>query len=271
MNNFIFETKNKFSIDEYTKLINYMQEEIKKNVPQLSPRHRIFFCLYESVLYLHLTNKLKPEEIHFCFGSDSLGWWLDIIVRDISYKKRNWLNLHIMNKFHTKCDFLTQDDEETNFINKVRLSWISPSQEKQKKILLVEDNKTLRIIYKHHLSNNFDVTTANDGVEAIEVLEKNTFDLIISDIQMPNMDGLTLLNEVNIRYINHSSRPGFIFLTSEKNQELQDKASELCFDDYILKPVSRFQLIKVVRRALFIKSGTFSKICEQIITNGIDE
>lgn len=68
-----------------------------------------------------------------------------------------------------------------------------------KNVLLVDDSSTMRKIIGRSLRQagiDFDnIFEASDGVEALEVLEKETVDIVLSDINMPNMDGITFLKE----------------------------------------------------------------------------
>jgi CheY-like chemotaxis protein len=69
---------------------------------------------------------------------------------------------------------------------------------KNMKVLVVDDNKEGRLLLSKILSsNNYDVTEACNGIEALECLKTLKPDLIISDILMPVMDGFTLIRELN--------------------------------------------------------------------------
>lgn len=71
------------------------------------------------------------------------------------------------------------------------------SQNSKKSILLVEDSITTRLLIKNILTSaNYEVRTAVDGIEAFEMLQSQAFDLIITDIEMPRMDGFTLLKKI---------------------------------------------------------------------------
>ena len=67
---------------------------------------------------------------------------------------------------------------------------------KPKKILIVDDSRTVRQLLKLILLKGLkcQITEAQDGLEAIEFLQMESYDLVITDINMPNMDGLSLVN-----------------------------------------------------------------------------
>ncbi|HOP47052.1 MAG TPA: response regulator [Desulfobacteraceae bacterium] len=65
---------------------------------------------------------------------------------------------------------------------------------KAKKILVVDDEKGIRFLLLDFLSSEgFDVRVAKDGQESLEILERSNFDLVITDINMPGMDGISML------------------------------------------------------------------------------
>lgn len=114
-------------------------------------------------------------------------------------------------------------------------------------ILIVDDHRSLLAGICDVLEmEGYTVFAAADGVQALQMMEKEVCpDLIVSDIAMPGMDGYALLEAVH-------ARPEwmlipFIFLTAETGRENMLKAKELGAKDYITKPFSPRELIKVVR------------------------
>src|SRR5688500_13315708 len=70
----------------------------------------------------------------------------------------------------------------------------------EKKVLVVEDEANMRRILSAMLSREgFQITTAEDGQQALELLERGSFPLVISDLRMPHMDGLELLRQLKRR------------------------------------------------------------------------
>lgn len=113
------------------------------------------------------------------------------------------------------------------------------------KILIVDDEVKIReVVREYAIVNGYDVKEAKDGREALEIIEKEDFDLIILDIMMPYLDGFSACRQIkkikNIPVIMLSAR-----------QEEYDKlfGFELGVDDYVVKPFSPKELmarIKVV-------------------------
>lgn len=109
-----------------------------------------------------------------------------------------------------------------------------------KKILLAEDDINLGNLLKNYLKvKNFDVTLFTDGQSALKGFKSEHFDLCILDIMMPEMDGLTLSNE--IRKINLSVP--VIFLTAKNQHEDIIEGFRKGADDYITKPFSMEELL----------------------------
>ncbi|MDH3393170.1 MAG: sigma-54 dependent transcriptional regulator [Desulfobulbaceae bacterium] len=122
---------------------------------------------------------------------------------------------------------------------------------KQPVVLVVEDSEVSRRSLEHKLvRSGFLCLTANDGVEALEILGgENNIDLILSDQQMPRMDGLTLLQEVKKNY----SHLPFILLTGHGNVTDAVYSLKEGADDYLEKPFDPENLIATIRRSLSIR------------------
>jgi len=109
------------------------------------------------------------------------------------------------------------------------------SEEKnKKKILLVEDDSFVMDIYQTKLSQSgYDVVGADNGLEALKKIEKNTFDLMLLDIVMPYMDGLEVLKKVKSDEKNKNLP--IILLTNLSQKEEVDKGLKLGASDYLIK------------------------------------
>ena len=108
------------------------------------------------------------------------------------------------------------------------------------KILVVEDNKNLRKLMTTYLKDNsYETLEASDGEEALDVIDKNHVDLIISDIMMPNMDGYELTRE--LRRANYMMP---ILMVTAK-ETLDDKREGFLsgVDDYMVKPVDMDEMV----------------------------
>lgn len=102
------------------------------------------------------------------------------------------------------------------------------------KILLVEDNVDIQDIYSRQLTKaGFSVTSATDGAKALEELKNNTFDLLLLDIMLPNMNGLELLKE--FKKINPNSPMKVIIVSNLGNDDIVKEGFSLGAIAYLLK------------------------------------
>jgi len=122
------------------------------------------------------------------------------------------------------------------------------NDQKQINVLLVEDTVFFRRLIKGQLvSEGFTVTTAENGIEALEQLEKDDFDIIVSDIEMPEMDGLNFIRTVR----NHRKfkKIPAIAVTSLDSPEDTQKGLDAGFDGYQVK-IDKEKLITSVNQLL---------------------
>lgn len=105
-------------------------------------------------------------------------------------------------------------------------------------VLVVDDQRTMRTLVRESLAQMgcHNVREASDGLEALTEMALHPAHLIISDLNMPNMDGLRLL--AAIRADERWKKVGFIMLTSQGERELVKKAVELGVNNYLVKPFS---------------------------------
>jgi DNA-binding NtrC family response regulator len=114
-------------------------------------------------------------------------------------------------------------------------------------ILFVDDDREFRKTMKKVFERRgYDFTGAADGTEALDLLSKNTFDLIISDLRMPNLNGVGLMEELRRRSIDLP----VIFLTAYGEVESYMDLMNMGAFDYLNKPVSAPDMLRVVKRAL---------------------
>ncbi len=139
-------------------------------------------------------------------------------------------------------------------------------------ILVVEDHKPMSRAIKGILeSEGYTVTTATDGVEALDAMDQVRPDLILADIMMPRMDGYTLYER--IRACADWVPIPFVFLTAKSEKEDKLKGKKLGAEDYITKPFDAEELIISVRsrlgRARAIEQASeaaFEQLKQQIVT-----
>ena len=115
------------------------------------------------------------------------------------------------------------------------------------KILIVEDNKNLQKLYSAILkSNGYSTFTADNGEEALSVLEAEHIDLLIADVMMPVMDGYELTEALR----NSGSEIPIIMITAKGGQEAKRAGFLVGIDDYMTKPVDEEEMLLRIKALL---------------------
>jgi signal transduction histidine kinase/ligand-binding sensor domain-containing protein/DNA-binding response OmpR family regulator len=120
-------------------------------------------------------------------------------------------------------------------------------------VMIVDDEKQIRDLVKEILGNEYKVITATDGLDAIEVLKHGLPDLIITDISMPNLDGIGLLKFLKENEL--TKHIPIIFLTFKSDMENEVSSYELGSEAFIPKPFYTKHLIAVVHQILRNRSS----------------
>lgn len=130
-------------------------------------------------------------------------------------------NTHIIPEIHIKSIY-----EENH---------LEPSQEGHlKKVLVIEDNTDMRSFIEHELSHEYRVITAENGLQGLEMAQKQNPDIIISDIMMPEMDGLKFCEKIKTDL--KTSHIPVILLTAKGDEKTKYASIENGADDFIPKP-----------------------------------
>ncbi len=118
------------------------------------------------------------------------------------------------------------------------------------KVLIVEDSPTMRqlIVFALKRLRGLTIVEANDGVDGLKKLSGDKFDLILTDINMPIMDGLKLVSLVR-NDPTYKDVP-IVIITTEGASEDRDRAMALGADEYITKPIQTAKILEAARRLL---------------------
>ncbi len=119
-----------------------------------------------------------------------------------------------------------------------------------KKILAIDDERSIRLIIETTLKDKYDVTTKNDGEEGYQwmIRESNLPDLIICDIQMPNLDGYGFLER--IRNSGFFGDIPVIMLSGVEQSKERVRCYQLKAQDYLTKPFNPVELIELIDKNL---------------------
>ncbi len=124
---------------------------------------------------------------------------------------------------------------------------LEPGAMPMKRILTIDDSKTMRDMLMLTLSTNgFEVLQAVDGLDGLDVLGRETVDVVITDINMPKMDGYGVIQHMRERP-EYDDLP-ILVLTTESDQEKKERARKLGATGFIIKPFNPTGLVDVLRK-----------------------
>ena len=116
-------------------------------------------------------------------------------------------------------------------------------------VLAVDDSASMRQMVSFTLQTaGFDVIEAVDGVDALEKAKNKEVDVVVSDVNMPNMDGITLIAE--LRALPQYKFTPMLMLTTESGGEKKSQGKAAGATGWIIKPFNPEQLIKTVNKVL---------------------
>ncbi len=141
--------------------------------------------------------------------------------------------------------------------------FIEPQNYLHVRVLIVEDNKVNQLLLKNMLRKlGFEqADTAENGRKALEFLNNHEYDMVLMDIQMPEMDGYEITREIRSRVRIENRTIPVIAITADASEKEKIKAKEAGMNDYVIKPYTPeelyFTLVKYVKAA---ENGSTKKI-----------
>lgn len=115
-----------------------------------------------------------------------------------------------------------------------------------KNILIVDDNDLNRKLFEILIGQHFSYTSAKNGLEAVSFAEQIDFDLILMDIQMPQMDGITAMKKIRQAGVRYP----IIAVTAYAEESDRASFIQQGFDDFILKPIRPKNFIRLIQNHL---------------------
>lgn len=105
-----------------------------------------------------------------------------------------------------------------------------------KRVLIVDDNDDFLALLKHSLASEYDVVTASGGKEAMDILSRESIDLVVTDLMMPGVDGKALCSHIKDNF--STSHIPVILLTARSDIQTRMECLKLGVDEYVTKPFS---------------------------------
>jgi two-component system chemotaxis response regulator CheY len=117
------------------------------------------------------------------------------------------------------------------------------------KILVVDDSRSLRQMVCFTLREaGYDIVEATNGVEALEAAKAEPTDLVLSDVNMPEMDGITLVGE--LRKLSSYRFTPILMLTTESTTDMKMKGKQAGATGWLVKPFDPDKLLATIKRVL---------------------
>jgi len=146
--------------------------------------------------------------------------------------------------FYIKVEIVELEDEKSSDEESENAEEISFEG---KRVLVAEDNKTNQMLIRLLLEDfDIDVTIAEDGVEAVEMVEKSSYDIIFMDENMPNKNGIEAMKEIK----QSDEIINIIALTANSVSGDREKFLAEGFDNYISKPIDHDELSELLKSYL---------------------
>jgi len=114
------------------------------------------------------------------------------------------------------------------------------------KLLIVDDNLINQKFLYYSLKKYFDIESVNNGLEAVDLLETQDFDIVLMDLTMPVMDGADATWQIRESARSRNKHIPIIFVTTNDFEHERVRCMESGADDYLIKPVDTEELLKAI-------------------------
>ncbi len=211
-------------------------------------------CVSSDELYLILIKYVnRPVGILFSQLIDIQDTLVNINTE--SYKADGIIGTSVINKrmtlFIDAYRIIEMADPELYDQNLVKMNKLQEETHPYEfvKILVVDDSTVFRQMINNYLTHDgFEVTIVSDGASALKLLNEQKFDLMISDLEMPNMSGFELIETVRASSI-QKNIPS-IALSSNTNEKAIETALKSGFNEYLIK-IDKEQLISTIKKIIY--------------------
>mgnify|MGYP000282299175 CR=1 FL=1 len=213
--------------------------------------------------FIELLVKHENDALHFVI-KDNGGNFSELIhMKDKPQSlvfDESGMGLGIIFNLFPQCDYLQSGDSDN--CGKVNVfNFCQPYHKASQNIFqiaVIDDEPMMREIVRSYLPNKYQIIMYEDGQQFLEDEQNRHFDLVISDISMPQVDGISLKKRLaSTEALAHLP---FIFLTAQNDYLLEKQANELGIENYLTKPINKEKLILAVDRALIRNQQLNNKV-----------
>lgn len=203
----------------------------------------------------------SPTVVLVRLSRESTTWVLEILDNGVTFddfEQKSELaendlmseggrGLFLLREYFPNCEYRKKVSGVPDSFNNLYIN-LGTLEDHRPALLLVDDDVAHSQLLYYYLEQSFRVTLCGDVNAAFTALSKDTYDLILSDIQMPGCTGFEFRQRLISEGISDSIP--FLFITGEAGSSFSNSAADLHIDDYLIKPVKKEQLNRVVRRVL---------------------
>lgn len=220
----------------------------------------INLCLSELINNFEEHSHPKPTEVTIKFGHNHRGWWLELlenggsfdITRQQQKEKFNLFNLDEGGRglylVHNETDELVYRAKTATRPNITRLVWFEIFSVEKAKVLIIDDDPVQTEILHEYLHTDYNISIYNDPLKALAMCEQHSYDIIICDLLMPDIDGIQVRKQLNNLPLN--ALTPFVFMTSDSDVSNELNAAKLGIDDYLHKPFSKEEILAAIGRCI---------------------
>lgn len=267
----LFEDTQPTSLDSVRVLRQSLSKIVDRLDIQQTFKHQCLLCFSEWSTNLVLHPEYPSDTITLSLRKTPKHWQLDISDNGEQWDPTTQHSNEDVSNFTLKCggrgiDIIQAQTDEINYVstsvnNVFTMKWERAAFQKTHHILIVEDDSILRTLYQAYLTPEFTVTTKNNGKDALQFLNSESVDLIISDIQMPEMGGLELREKLEQ---SDTFCTPFIFLSRLQDHHTVNNATQLGIDDYLEKPIQKQPLLNSIHRVLARFDQVYKSLSQQV-------
>jgi len=122
----------------------------------------------------------------------------------------------------------------------------------KKKILVIDDEELITKSLLRLLSKEgYEVSIARNGSEAMEIIKDTTFDLIVSDVRMPELDGIETIMQIRAYLKKSNKKPApEVLITGYADAGKYEKAMDLKVADYLYKPFDTAEFVRIIKKTI---------------------
>jgi CheY-like chemotaxis protein len=216
-----------------------------------------------AILDAHMPEMSGPQVVELIRSDPAIAGVKVVLLTsvepgDLNEKMRNHLDAFISKPvkqaklFETLCRVIGTDTNASPGDVRVPERVLSTLHEKKLRVLLVEENpanQRLALYYLRMLEQQVDL--AHDGVDALKLLDEHEYDVILTDIRMPKLDGILATTEIRRREeIRNRKRTWIIATTANASPEEHEKCVVAGVDDYLAKPIQPRALVYALEKCL---------------------